>query len=110
MNDTEIKTKMFYWTKRLELDHWDIRLHIVDQLPEWDGGSNRICYDRNQSQIWITRENADIEWTIVHELLHLTLWYHENMNPTPIMDTLQERAINYLCGALLDRMQVGAKE
>jgi len=105
MTNSEINGRMRYWQDRLNLKEWSLELHVVDELPRWETGSNRYDTNRKLSQIWISRKGVDLEWTIVHELVHLVLWYEIVTPSTELSDTLLEQTVNQITGALLERKE-----
>ena len=98
--DKEIRGMVAHWQERLSLRDWRIDLHIVDELPGFENGCDRNNTDKRLAFIWIARKGEDIEWTIVHELLHVVLWH---VPSDGLGTTLEEQSVNMIVGALLDR-------
>ena len=97
------------WQRRLALDDWEIRAQIVraselrpDTLGnlKWNSATktatvrvlNPLDYDLPESEI-----PTDIEYTVVHELIHLQL---SALPRDPVNRAVEERVVNRISEAL----------
>jgi hypothetical protein len=95
-----------YWTTMLGLADWGIELHVTQgKFPPTADHEERhgiIQYDirRRTAEVWVL-DNEEFESTLVHELLHLKLWFVNG--ETELENVLEERLVDDLTSALLAR-------
>jgi hypothetical protein len=105
-----VEEKVSVWQKRLKLDEWNIAIMMVrkDALkPDTLGG---IRWDKKKltATLWtldpadynMSEEDMrkDLEFTVVHELIHLEL---ASLPKSEASRRTEERAVNQLAEALL---------
>lgn len=117
VNEGQVQRWVRLWQKRLALDDWDITAHIVrsqelkpDTLGNlrWNSASKTAVirlmdpfdYDLPQDEIV-----ADMEYTVVHELVHLQLAV---LPKTPATKDIEERVVNGI-GEALFALEKGAR-
>jgi hypothetical protein len=111
-----IHDAVFYWQKRLKLEDWNIAVLLSRRADLRPGTLGNIRWDSDEKKATIRVLDAadylaaddsisfdavlkDMEFTIVHELIHLEL------SPLPRSEASrsdEEYAINHLAAALLD--------
>jgi len=100
--DKEIREKVAYWQKRLLMVDWEVELFILDGLPGALEGSITCNAEQRIMRIWLDRKSPDVEFVLVHEVVHSLLWYQNTDEP---YDVLQEQAINSITAGLLGRLE-----
>ena len=112
--ETFAKEKLFVWQKRLGLEEWAIRLEIVRATDLKPRTLGNIHWDTDKKSATIRVLDPadyklpfhamldDMEFTVVHELIHLEI--------APVMShftrsdadrTEEEHAVNHMADALL---------
>jgi hypothetical protein len=108
--------KLWIWQKRLKLAHWNIRLKMVrtsELKPKtlgnihWDTKSKTATIrilDVCDYKLPYPEMLKDMEFTVVHELIHLQL---SSLPRSEASRSAEERAVNHITDALilLDRAQ-----
>ncbi len=108
---TFIVEKLKLWQQRLKLDNWKITVtmsHLTDLKPKtlgnihWEAdnktASIRVLYPSDY-QVSCGEALKDIEFTIVHELIHLEL---SSLPRSDASRREEEHAVNQLTQALLE--------
>lgn len=110
----DLKRLLARWQRRLRLQDWDLDIQFArpGELDTEDASAEvhwqlkkrmatiKICapecFPRNRSR------GQDIEYSIVHELLHLTMIGFANHKEGSVEDTLQEQCIDQIARALVE--------
>jgi len=110
MKDEQITKLVSKWQTRLKLDHWDVKLKIVNSSELDDGaGAEVTCnYEYLFATIRLARNSAEgnpvhkIELTlsIIHELIHLHLSGLGIIAGTP-EHTVEEQAAQILSRVIM---------
>jgi hypothetical protein len=105
-----IEEKVAVWQKRLKLDEWNIVVTMVrkDALKPDTLGGIRWDKKKRSATLWtldpadyaVSDEDMrkDLEFTVVHELIHLEL---ASLPKSEASRRTEERAVNQLAEALL---------
>ena len=126
LNLVELEKVTAWWQKRLGLNDWDVHIRIAkesEMIQSDDPKSKQVNGDfklqLSTMKVYIRIldpadydmvEPQDMEFALVHELLHLHFYYF-----SPQLETLEhncmERTINYLTSCLLElkRNNTGGK-
>ncbi len=104
-----LERRLRYWQKRLKLQEWDIKLHVVP--PHASDSDAHSDIDEYHARVVVTLVDPehlhkaavayrDPEFLLVHELLHVRL------EPSGVKEdtkehVAQERGINAIAAALL---------
>ena len=108
--ETFVNEKLFIWQKRLQLEDWNIDLkivHLSELKPktlghiEWHTDTRRAnisVLHPADYQLAFADALKDMEFTVVHELVHLQL---VSLGKTELSRFAEERAVNSLTKALL---------
>lgn len=112
MTHAKLQTLGKKWQSRLKLADWDVSFSFAP-LRDMDESAGLVRLDtegRRAMVLILAKEDypdswwpIDIEWTLVHELVHIVIRPIES--GTESRDTL-ENAVNSLTAGLLDRTQV----
>jgi len=110
MKDEQITKLVSKWQTRLKLDHWDVKLKIVNSSELMDGnvGSANYNYKYLQATIKLVRNHdgvprnkAQLTNTAIHELMHLHLSGLDIIAGTP-EHTAEEQAIEILSRVIME--------
>jgi hypothetical protein len=105
-----VEEKVSVWQKRLKLDEWNIAIMMVrkDALKPDTLGGIRWDKKKRTATLWtldpadytVSDEDMrkDLEFTVVHELIHLEL---SSLPKSEASRRTEERAVNQLAEALL---------
>jgi hypothetical protein len=105
-----VEEKVAVWQKRLKLDEWNIAVMMVrkDALKPDTLGGIRWDKKKRSATLWtldpadytVSDEDMrkDLEFTVVHELIHLEL---ASLPKSEASRRTEERAVNQLAEALL---------
>ena len=105
-----VEEKVAVWQKRLKLDEWNIAILMVrkDALKQDTLGGIRWDKKKRTATLWtldpadytVSDEDMrkDLEFTVVHELIHLEL---ASLPKSEASRRTEERAVNQLAEALL---------
>ncbi len=108
---TFLGEKLWLWQRRLNLTNWKIRLNLTraSRLKPKTFGNIRWDADTHSAEINVlapedyklpTHEMlADMEFTVVHELIHLQL---SSLPRSEASRSAEEHAVNQITKALLD--------
>ena len=106
------------WQQRLGLSDWDITVDFSTQ-EHISGQAKVTIYSASQkAKIFLLNENdrqksdpndQDIEFDLVHELLHIRLWSFDPLNAKGNDHILREQAMDWIARALI-RTDRKAKE
>jgi hypothetical protein len=108
--ETFLNQKLFMWQKRLQLEDWHIDLRIVhlsELKPktlghiQWHSDTwraNISVLHPADYQLAFAEALKDMEFTVVHELVHLQL---VSLGKTELSRFAEERAVNSLTKALM---------
>ena len=109
--ETFLNQKLFIWQKRLKLEHWDISIKLVrpgELKPKTLGNIHWDADTHNASikvlspldyKMEFTDALKDMEFTVVHELVHLQL---SSLPRNEASRSAEEKAVNTITQALLD--------
>jgi hypothetical protein len=89
------------WQRRLRLQDWKVTPVMVPEpdMPEYVG---EIPLDMEEMTATLrVREDADVEATVIHELLHLRLLPFSDGDQSELNHNERERAINLLADCFL---------
>lgn len=110
MTDAQLRKLAAYWQGRLRLQDWRVETRFVP-AHELDGESGKTdwIYSQKRATVKMQRpENLprhpieqDVEWTLVHELLHLHFAPFFNPDDHTLQHALQEQAIDLIADALV---------
>lgn len=112
MAEQHLKDKLESWKRRLQLEDWDIAIVLSRSEEPRPQTLGNIKWDpeRMRARIRVLRASEykadfpealkDMEFTVVHELIHLTL---SRLSRAEAERSEEERAINHLTDALLER-------
>jgi hypothetical protein len=92
MTVEELKEALLYWQQKLAIQDWEIHLEIDPRVPTFNEkeGYARVLRSRTSRRAvihflnpedWVTdgkREPYDMEQCLVHELLHIVLWFFDS--------------------------------
>lgn len=99
--------RTIYWSKLLQVSDWYINIGIFSgkDMTEGTNGTIDVSFQTNECVIKLVDPadygdwgNYDMEFTLVHELLHLVI----NPHAESTADKYEERAINQIARALVD--------
>lgn len=102
MNEGQLKSLCTLWQKRLQLTNWKITIELVpcdSALPDIHDAWGAVEYDDDLTAKIIIRDSDMIEWTLVHELLHIVFkpleenMEDENLKEEDIIDILADSFI-----------------
>mgnify|MGYP000901181915 CR=1 FL=1 len=101
MRIKEVRTLLSEWRDRLNLTQWDISVYwAASDIPPDIVGTCWWFTEEEKAEIHIRQtEDADVEETLVHELIHLSLEGHKE--PKHSTDRHYEQGINKLARALV---------
>ena len=109
--ETFLNQRLFIWQKRLKLENWKIGLQLVrpaDLKPKTLGNIHWDADTRSATikvlspldyKMEFTDALRDMEFTVVHELVHLQL---SSLPRNEASRSAEEKAVNTLTQALLD--------
>jgi hypothetical protein len=111
--DTFLEQKLASWQKRLKLEEWNITIQLTPRSELKRGTLGGIKWDKKKhtavmlliappdySKMSEAEMLADMEFTIVHELVHLEL---ASLPKSEASRSTEEFAVNQLTEALLGR-------
>ena len=103
--------KLKVWQKRLNLEGWDIKLHLVRNSALQPRTLGNIHWDHDYMTAGISVQSAydykmpmqamldDMEFTVVHELVHLQL---SSLPRSEASRSTEEHTVNEISRALLN--------
>ncbi len=109
--ETFLNQKLFIWQKRLKLEHWNITVKLVrpgELKPKtlgnihWDADTRSAAIkvlSPLDYRMEFTEAIKDMEFTVVHELVHLQL---SSLPRNEASRSAEEKAVNTITQALLD--------
>ena len=102
MNIRQLRKLLEFWVEILNLPEWKIEVKWgTKKNLEECVGRNYFSIEELDSLILIDKNGDDIEGTLVHELLHLVLDGHRDVDLTNKYDPMLERAINRTAAAMI---------
>lgn len=105
MKDDQIVELFSKWQTRLKLNHWDLKLGIVNsgELSDDAGGYAKTDFQYLNAEIQIARNDnkRDLTHMVIHELLHLHLAGLNIIEGTPA-HMAEEQAIQILSRVIFD--------
>lgn len=107
MNQREADRALKRWQKRLGLQDWDITVEIVRyyRVTDYSLGHIESNHQHRLARVYLKHPrdvfpgnegSADLEETLVHELLHLWFQHVQEFDN----EVAEEQAINAIAGAL----------
>lgn len=89
------------WQRRLRLQDWEVTPALAPEAEMPDSVGEIVPETGEMKAALRVREDADIEATLVHELLHLRLWPYSDGDPSEPHHDEREQAINLLADCFL---------
>lgn len=97
-----LRSRAAFWVGRLNLKEWTVNVSWGDgkEVPEAGpvAGSCSWNVEHLTAEVTVTKGSAQVEQTLVHELLHIVLQGHADLSGP--YDAHLERAINRITAAL----------
>lgn len=102
LSKAQINTLVRRWQKKLGLADWKITVVLASTADEIDGCAGTILWETEYHSATMTLaaelSRADLEETVIHELLHLLFEGHKSA--TSRYDAMYERGLNTLSAIL----------
>lgn len=108
MSELELKHICLEWQDRLRLRDWNVEIRWAKYKEIDDDCGATVSWNDNQKHATILMRPTEfyesgvvaesVELRIIHELLHLHLWYIEDH--TPMQKIAEENAVHFISSAL----------